>query len=607
MTDHDPIRPAPAPADPDDAPTVTWTPPGAPGTGSGTAPAPSEPVRTAGGRSRLRWGVALVVTALVVVAGTVGVMLLTGQAAPSTVAGYAPTGSLAYGELRLDLPGDQGQQLGAFLSKFPGFADQSTLDAKIDDVLDRVVRAASDGRQDWTTKIKPWFGGQLGFSVSKLPLPDQPESARGLLILSVTDADRARAWFNEVTADLPRSESNHQDVSLTVFGEGGKSGAMAIRERTMLVGDQASVEAAIDTGGRSAFASEGRFRDALASVEGEGLGFVYLDMEQYLTWVNDLAASMPGASALPLSPAAAELLPDWTLMRVQARDDALAFESVAPHTDAMTATKNRAGVLAGHVPPSTIALFEGHDAGAALLKAVELAKQDPTAAKDIEELERQIALIGGLDGVFGWWGDTALAIARDGDDGVHGGVLIQPTDPADADRLLGVIRAGLELGGSSGITIREEDHAGTTITIVDLGDIGMLGSLFGAQAGLPPGAELPEGRVEFAYASTDDLVVLGSGPSFVRAVLDAGSGASLADDARYQALIAKAGAENVGTTFVDLAAIRELIEKLAASAPDGLAAYERDVKPYLLPLDAVVVSTRLAGDVDRGVVLVTVK
>ena len=73
-----------------------------------------------------------------------------------------PADTVQYVEGRLDLPGDQRQKLGEFLAKaIPGFDDQAQLEPKLEDVLDRLVRSATDGKQTWTANIEPWFGGQL--------------------------------------------------------------------------------------------------------------------------------------------------------------------------------------------------------------------------------------------------------------------------------------------------------------------------------------------------------------------------------------------------------------------------------------------------------------
>lgn len=609
MTVNDPNRGSPPPSD-SDSPTVAWTRPSSEAH-EASPPTAAQPVPRSPGASRARWGIALLVTVLVVAAGVAAVMLLTNRSATTGSAGYAATDSVAYGELRLDLPGDQRQQLGSFLSKFPGFADQSTLDVKIDDVMDRAIGAMTDGRQSWTANIKPWFSGELGFSVGALPQPDDPSDVRALLILTVTDEAKARAWFDEVTANVAKTTAEHQGVQLSVFGEGGKSGAMAIHNgRAMLVGDEASVRAAIDSGGKGTFASGGAFQDAQSRVEGDSLGFIFFDMSRYAAWLEEAAESIPGASRMPAVDLYRDLLPPWMLARIRAQGDALVFDSVTPHVAAATAaTENRAGTLAGHVPPSTFVFAEGHDVGASILKGIELLKRDPSMAEGLNTFEEQAALIGGLDGLVGWWGDAAVAISSDGADGIHGGLLIQPTDAEDADRLLGMAKAGIALGAGGSVTVREEDHNGTEITIFDLGDAGSLGGMFGMPAGMP-GSPVPaplEGRVELAVAATDQVVVLGASPSFVRAVLDAGAGDSLADNGRYQELLGKVGAENVGVTFVDLAAIRGLLETLGASEPAAMETYNRDIKPYLAPFDAIISGGRLDGEVDRSMTLITVK
>ena len=80
-----------------------------------------------------------------------------------------PAGSTAYAEVRLDLPGDQRAAAGAFLSKFPGFADQAALETKLDETLDRLIGDASSGSTSYTADIKPWFDGELAFSVGPIP------------------------------------------------------------------------------------------------------------------------------------------------------------------------------------------------------------------------------------------------------------------------------------------------------------------------------------------------------------------------------------------------------------------------------------------------------
>ncbi len=160
------------------------------------------PVLTApvGGRnSRWRWVAALVAT-LAVVALIGGFLAFLGPrpGTPSLVAGYAPADAAAYAELRLDLPGDQRDRLMSFMSNFPGFADPSTFQQKIDDTLQQVLRGTDTGL-DWKTDIDPWFGGQIGlFSSTLAPTTGTPPSFS--VVLSVKD----RARLDELVSAADR-------------------------------------------------------------------------------------------------------------------------------------------------------------------------------------------------------------------------------------------------------------------------------------------------------------------------------------------------------------------------------------------------------------------
>ena len=69
-------------------------------------PASGTPPRS----SRMRWLAAGVLIAIVVAVTGLATFALTNSRATSAVLGYVPTDSVAYGELRLDLPGDQRQE-----------------------------------------------------------------------------------------------------------------------------------------------------------------------------------------------------------------------------------------------------------------------------------------------------------------------------------------------------------------------------------------------------------------------------------------------------------------------------------------------------------------
>ena len=206
----------------------------------------------------------------------------------------------AYAEVRLDLPGDQRAAAGEFLSKFPGFADQAALDTKLDEVLDQLVKDATNDEQTYTTNIKPWFDGELAFSVG--PLPPAPAASgdgtpgprlvRALALVSIKDQALAQAWFDAAIAKTgaKTTSQTYNGATLTVFEPtDGVTFALAMIDgKVAAAGDIASVKAAVDTKGSSDFASEPGPKAALDSVNDDYVGFGYVALRPLLDWSNDL-------------------------------------------------------------------------------------------------------------------------------------------------------------------------------------------------------------------------------------------------------------------------------------------------------------------------------
>jgi hypothetical protein len=136
-----------------------------------------------------------------------------------------------------------------------------------------------------------------------------------------------------------------------------------------------------------------------------------------------------------------------------------------------------------------------------------------------------------------------------------------------------------------------EDYKGTPITVIDLS------GLAGLAGSMAPGVDIPT-DLKISYAVTADVVVLGYGTEFVKAVLDAPTGDSLAENARFKEALGRVGATNTGIVWVDVAAIRDLAEGLLPA--DAKATYEKDVKPYLDAFDYFISSTVPGTPYDSG-------
>jgi hypothetical protein len=592
---NDQTKPSPSPGSPEpESPTVAWTPP-RDETFSPPAelvtPAPPTTRRT----SRLRWIVAGLVTVIVVGATAAVTLLVTGQSAASSLVGYVDNTSFVYAEARLDLPGDQRQKLGQLLSKFPGFDDQSILDQKLDEALDQLIDRSTAGKQNWSTKIKPWFGGEIALGAAAPSAPKQgalPEF-RGLVAVKVRDGVAAIAWLKEVLGDTPIATQTYNGTELLIVGSSSQKGGVAIADgKALLIGDEGSVRKAIDSHGNGTFAQSEAYKQARAALSRDHLGFLVYDTKGYMDFIAQLSTGT--GAAIPT--ALRDLLPAWIALSLRSEGDALAVEAAVPHITLTDVGDNRPSQILPHLPASTILVADGRDLAANWKKILEVYRQVPGFDEPLRQLDTALNTVGGFDKAIGWVGDGALVVTRNGSS-VEGGVVISPTDATAAQTLFASLRNLVAIGGAqAGIKITDENYNGATITTIDVGDLGDLLSASGAARSLGP--NVPEGRLKFAYAVTDKLVVAGVGDTFVKSVLDTQAGSSLANDSRFKAAADRAGANNRGLTYIDIAAARELIENLIPAAQR--AEYERNYKPYLLPLQAFVVSNREDGSLDRG-------
>ncbi len=312
---------------------------------------------------------------------------------------------------------------------------------------------------------------------------------------------------------------------------------------------------------------------------------------------QDLAGA--AAEAMPSLPAAFDdLVPPWSVAAVRAEDGSFVIETRNPHVAKLGPAESTDTTLAGVLPPTTVALVEGHDVGTALTRLKDLVASDPAMAEGVSQIDDVLAIVGGWDAVVGWMGEAGVAVSRDGDE-IGGGLVVTPTDPEAAERLLTQLKGFVQLAGAgSGITVTDEAYGGTTITVIDLGDLGDL-----AGAATDGAVDVPA-DLQISYAATDEVVVLGYGTAFTKAVLDARSGESLADTARFSAALEQAGTAHASLFWLDVTGIRDLVEAQVPAADK--AEYEADLKPYLEAFDSVIGTYAPAEDIDRGTVIIHV-
>jgi hypothetical protein len=648
MTDQDPTQPV-------ELQPLAPMPPSAPsGLDVPIAPvAGAKPDRPRGGA--VRWIVALLVVALVVAGGLGAALLLTGSSAgASDLAGYVPADTEMYLEARLDLPGSQRAEVAKTLSAFPGFADQAPLDAKLGEVFDRIVRAATKGGHDYQTEIAPWFGGQIALAEGPGPLladqagtdaataapnpadalpactgdaaatPTPAPSAsdtisypasrfgvRALALVNLKDAAKAEAWVNAILASKQATSTDRtcDGVVVHVVSRNGvtfdapEMGWAVLGGKALVAGDLDSIRLAIATKGTSGLASTALFQKAVGSLQGDHLGLVFESVRaMFDRQVSELSRVDTNASLAAAVKLIGSRLPDWVVGDLRAADGNIVATSAETVPSDSTAT-NRASALAGLAPSGTIALVDVHDVGKSLASLNAALNAEPAFKAYTDQINRVLGLLGGFDSSLGWIGDAGIAITGSGTR-LSGGILIRPDDSSAAKHLFTQIRALADLSGAtSGIKITDEPYKDATLTTVDLS-----GLASGAGSGMENmlgGMAVPS-DLKLVYAVTDKVVVFSLDPAFAKAVIDASQGGpSLASDPRFSALLSKAGDKVTSVVWVDVAAVRGLIE--TAMPADTRAKYESDYKPYLLPFDALISTGTIDNGLIRGTSILSIK
>ena len=613
MTDQDPTQRYEPPVS-GEIPVADLAPaveaPGLPPPAPATDPVPTAPVSTTPavrpGRSRVRWLAAAVITLLVVGTAAGATLMLTADAGDPAVLAWAPANSILYAEARLDLPGDQKAELAKVMTAFPGFDDQAAFPVKLNEALDVLLGKASEGKMSYQADIEPWFGGQVGVSIGAIPTSGEASDARGLVLVSVKDAAKAGAWASKVLADAGVTTATEMYAGVTITTITGPPGrevgagmeaAWATFGPVLGLGDLASVKAAIDTKGSAGLPTVAQFRTAQAALPGDQLAFAYVDAAAILESSESLTGA--AAEAMPSMPAfMGQLQVPWGAAAVRAEGGAFVVDTAIPHMTALGAAKNSESRLPALLPPTTVALVEGHDVGETLQKAKELFAGDPAMAEGIKQVEDALALVGGYGAIVDWMGEVGLAITVDGDS-IGGGLVVTPLDAAAPERLFTQLRGFIALaGGFAGLTVTEESHAGATIVVIDLGD---LGDLAGEAT---DGAIEAPANLKIAYTVTDDVVVLGYGTDFVKAVLDARTGDSLAKSERFASALKLVDKAHGSLIWLDLAATRGLVESQIPADEKG--AYQTEIKPYLDAFDSVI-GVNIPGEtIDRSTLILRV-
>jgi hypothetical protein len=103
------------------------------------------------------------VIALVTLIGLTGAAVVAGylflfSAGADRAAALAPANSAFYVNLYLQPSNGQQMNLSGLIGRLPGFADEASLDEKVDQIVQNLL---SGSGLDYRTQVKPWLGDQV--------------------------------------------------------------------------------------------------------------------------------------------------------------------------------------------------------------------------------------------------------------------------------------------------------------------------------------------------------------------------------------------------------------------------------------------------------------
>jgi hypothetical protein len=464
-------------------------------------------------------------------AAFVAAYLLLFSASTDRAAALAPAHTAFYANIYLQPSSGQQMNLGGLIGRLPGFADEASLDEKIDQVVQNLL-GGSGLAIDYREQVKPWLGNQI--AIAAWPTAEDAAEPTAVLIAEVKDRSAAESALGDLAVAGGQSFTGqtYGDTELQV----SDAGAYAfVGEMLVFAEASAGIEAVVDVdGGAEALGDRDDFTATMADLPADHLASAFVDLNAIAdaTETSDQLAAFTTAGAA-----------------LTAERDGLRLSGSAPFDATEAASASAAGFglggepssLVDWMPEDTIAELVVFGLRQTLEDAEAAATGTPEGEEVIGALDslRAIAAFGlgiDIDADLLPLLDREVGLAVTGLDGElpSGQLLLRPEDPEAAEAALARIIDRLEATGASTST---EPGATADITVLSM-----------------PGAP------EVAYALNDGIIILGLGADDVAAALDAhAEGHALASSERYVRTFEVAGERAGNEVFVDVGAVMDAV------------------------------------------------
>jgi hypothetical protein len=452
------------------------------------------------------------------------------SASSDRAAALAPADTAFYVNVYLQPSTGQQMNLSGLIGRLPGFADEASLDEKVDQVVQNLL---SDTGIDYREQIKPWLGDQI--AIAGWPGSTDGADAPAAIIAEVSDPEAARVALAGLLG-----QGGSRLVAETYAGaelQVSDAGAYAfVGDDMVVLGQNAEMlHAVIDVqGGSNSLADRDDFAATMDALEPDHLASAFIDLAALAdaTGMSEQASGVSTAGAV-----------------LVAERDGLRLSASAPFDRDQASPSDAAGFALGGEPSSLVDWMPSDTIAEAVVFGLAQTLEDAEAAlgtvPEGEEVTsaldtfRALAAFGlgiDLDADLLPLLDREVAVAVRGiEDGLPSGqILLRPSDPAAATDALD--RVASALGGLGG-TQSTESIGDVEVTLLAVPDIG-----------------------ELAWAELDGIVILGFGVADVQAAIEAhASGETLGSSDRYTTTFEVAGTRAGTEAFVDVGALVELL------------------------------------------------
>jgi len=474
------------------------------------------------------------VIALVTLLGLVGAAvvasyLLLFSVGTDRAARLAPDESAVYVNVYLQPSAGQQMNLSELIGRLPGFADDASLDAKVDQVVQNLLAGSGI---DYRRQIKPWLGDQV--AIAAWPGDAGIAEAQPVLIAAVKDREAAEASAADFvgTSGATFTTQTHESVELHVSADA----AYAFIDDMLVVGaDALSLETVIDVSrGAGALADRDDFRRTMDEMTTDHLAAAFIDLAA-IAREADADQQLSGVST-----AGAVLV---------AEREGLRISGSAPFATGEVEASARAGFALGGEPSSLVDWMPADTIAEVVVFGLRQTLEDAEAAAagtpEGEELSsaldtlRAVAAFGlgvDLDADVLPLLDREVGLALAGLEGElpSGQLLLRPADPAAAEDALARIVDRLAGVGATAGTEAVGDATVTVVTVPELGEV--------------------------AYTVSDGTVILALGVEDVAAALEShDAGTSLGASDAYRRTFETAGVRAGNEAWADVRALVALL------------------------------------------------